>query len=1202
MHIKDMFKNRIDRDLKGVIKVGQADEENVKQELEEYVVTKELQKHFADFFSNYKKGIVGNTDKMGVWISGFFGSGKSHFLKILSYLIENRVVDGKTAINYFIDDNKIDDGVVLGDIKLAAGIQSDVILFNIDSKSSMADSQNNKEAILSVFLKVFNQHLGYYGANPFIADLERHLSEEGKYEKFKKVFSVIRGKEWLDSRQQFRFIQDQICEALVTIDYMSPDAAKNWCESATGTYDIDIETFSKMIKQYIDSKDNNHHVIFLVDEIGQYIGEDSQLMLNLQTVTEDLGTACGGKAWIIVTSQQDIDSITRVRGNDFSKIQGRFDTRLSLSSANVDEVIEKRILEKKESANQTLKLLYDEKDTIIKNLITFTDGAEKKLYADRDKFAAVYPFVPYQFNLLGSVLTSIRTHSSSGKHLAEGERSMLALFKEAAERLKEETEGAIVPFNMFYDGLEKFLDHSHRGVISRGLDNEYLNPEKAEDCFDVNVLKVLFLIKNIKEVEANVDNITSLMVSHIDEDRITLKEKVEQALSRLIKQTLVQKNGDMYVFLTDEEQEINREINNQHLENAELIAKVSEMIFDGLYGENKYRYPAFSGRYSFGFNQFVDDRPYKNNQNQEISLKILTPIYENAMDEATLRMMSGQSPSVILALPDDRVFIDEIRSALKIEKYLKGNTFNILPKHMEIREIKKGEMIERTNNAKIFLGESLRNADIYSKGDKLDIGAKDISSRINEAIGKLVGTVFHKLSYIDTPVGEAGIKVVLKGGNEAQISLDDVNQTPNRLALADALDFIYMNSRNHDKTSMKAVMDRFTKAPYGFIEDDVSFIIARLFRDGDISLSINNESVSYLTKSTEEIYRYLSRKEFLEKLLIQKRKKATDRQKKIVRDVMKELFNLTPASEEDDAILGRFHECAAGLKNDLEKLEIHYKNEPTYPGLDVIKAGKSLMLDFMGIKSSAEFFKTAEDKEDDLLEFAEKYEPIKAFFSGEQIEIWDRGLRLMKIYDVSKGFFVNSRIEEVVNEVNSVMEKAAPYSHIKNLPGLLDDYTILYSTVLTDMEGPIQIVIDEARQRVEEDLEKRLCKDEFVEPVADRFTELKKKAESCNNVATLQNIKVEADALKVRFLNEISKAEAKLVEDKPPVNPEDDSDNGGGIVPPKPKIQKTVSIKTINTQATWRIETEADVDKYVEALKTKLKQEIKEDLILNIEF
>src|SRR5699024_4246720 len=193
-------------------------------------------------------------------------------------------------------------------------------------------------------------------------------------------------------------------------------------------------------------------------EIEQYIGENTDLMLNLQTITEDLGTACQGKAWIVVTSQQDIDSLTEVKGEDFSKIQGRFDTRLSLTSANVDEVIKLRILEKTETANETLDILYENNKTIIKNLTIFNDGIEKKLYEDGNDFCQVYSFIPYQFNLLGSVLTSIRQHGASGKHLSEGERSMLALFKESTEKIMEKEDGEIVPFNIFYDGLNKFLD------------------------------------------------------------------------------------------------------------------------------------------------------------------------------------------------------------------------------------------------------------------------------------------------------------------------------------------------------------------------------------------------------------------------------------------------------------------------------------------------------------------------------------------------------------------------------------------------------------------------------------------------------------------------------------------------------------------------------------------------------------------------
>ena len=513
MIIKNMFSKPIDRDIKGVIKVGQDDDANIKQELEEYVVTRELQKHFSDFFASYKRGITGNTDKMGVWISGFFGSGKSHFLKILSYLLENKEVGGKKAIDYFVDDNKISDQMVLADMKLAGTIPTDVVLFNIDSKSEVNGKQS-KVAIVSVLQNVFNEMQGFSGSNPFLADLERKLTEEGKYNLFKEKFEDSFGSAWEESRSDFDFIQDDVVEVLDEIGFMSIEAGRNWCEKATGEYTYKVEDFARLVKKYLDKKESNHHIVFLIDEIGQYIGDDSKLMLNLQTVTEDLGTACGGKAWIIVTSQQDIDSITKTKGNDFSKIQGRFDTRLSLSSANVDEVIKKRILEKNEAGKQTLTLLYDDKATVIKNLILFNDGIEKKLYSDRENFADIYPFIPYQFNLLGSVLTSIRTHGASGKHLAEGERSMLALFKESAVKVMNDEPGTIVPFNMFYDALEQFLDHSHKGVISRALDNEYLNPNHEKECFDVNVLKTLFMIKYVKEMQEDFTKIPGMPIAY----------------------------------------------------------------------------------------------------------------------------------------------------------------------------------------------------------------------------------------------------------------------------------------------------------------------------------------------------------------------------------------------------------------------------------------------------------------------------------------------------------------------------------------------------------------------------------------------------------------------------------------------------------------------------------------------------------------
>ena len=1201
MQIKEMFQKPIDREIQGVIIVGQGEETNVAQELEEYVVTRELQKHFADFFEAYKKGIIGNTNEIGVWISGFFGSGKSHFLKILSYILANKEIDGKHAIDYFIDDNKISDAMVLSDMKLAAQTKNDVVLFNIDSKSD-SNSKQNKDAIVNVFLKVFNEMQGFCGSLPHLADLESQLTDEGKYEAFKEAFEDEYGSEWEDSRHKFDFIQDDVVEALVKIDFMSEPAARNWCEKASETYRISIEDFAKRVKAYIDKKGENRHVVFMVDEVGQYIGDDSNLMLNLQTVREELSKECKGKAWVVVTSQQDVDSIMKVKGNDFSKIQGRFATRLALSSANVDEVIKKRILDKNETGAQTLRLLYEQKATIIKNLIVFNDGVEKKLYSDENDFALVYPFVPYQFNLLASVLTSIRTHGASGKHLSEGERSMLALFKESAVKIMGESEGAIVPFHRFYDALENFLDHSHRSVIIRAFDNSKINPEKkSDDVFAINVLKTLFMIKYILEIEANVENITSLMIDNIDNDRIELKEQVEEALKVLQQQMLVQKNGSLYVFLTDEEQEINREIESQNVEMAEVINKVSEMIFEDIFSDKRYRYPAFNGRYAFSFNQIVDDRPYKSNQNFDIGLRVLTPWYDGGNDDATLRMMSGTSQEVVVLLPNDAAFLEELMTYLKIEKFLRLNTSSQLTKYETIKEAKRVEMRERNSNAKLYLTEALKESTIYVNGDVANLSSKEVTSRINEAIGRLVQTVYHKLSYIDAAFDETNIRKMFAATNQLKLDLGSEGES-NQHALDDVLSFISGNSQIHIKTSMKTIKDRFMSAPYGFVEDDVHWLVARLYKRGDLTFTVNGSVVTVMNKSADEIVDYIIKKQYVDKLLMEVRVRVPEKEKKAVQTVIKELFGSSLTSEDEDSGMRTFQKYSQNRIAEMNTLLVNY-NQYAYPGKKIIEEGKKLMQAVVQITEPKEFYEYVSKHQDDLLDYSEDYEPVKTFFGGEQQQIFTRALDMLEIYDDSKTYIVDKDLEDIVAQIKSIVEMQAPYREIPKLPDLRNKFMNAYTDILEKAAVPVKQSIEDDRDRVIEVVDTKEYKDEKKPKYQEMFVEIWNGADTCNNVSRLRAYADKASALKIRLLDEMNDLDAAIAAKKAAENAASGNTPAPDVVVKVPqKKTKNVTIKTVAHTSSWRIEKAEDVDKYIDQLKKSLLDELNENDIVNVEF
>ena len=1215
MRIQEMFKKSITRDIQGVVIAGQGEKTNIATELEEYVVTPELQRHFADFFTAYAKGINGNTTKMGVWISGFFGSGKSHLLKILSYILDNEVIGDKHAIDFFIDDKKISDPMVLADMKLAANTPSDVIIFNIDAKSE-SDGKSNKDAIVNVFLKVFNNSLGFCGAIPYIADLERKLTEDGKYEEFKASYQKVTAHDWYEERHEFLSKQDRVVNALVDMGYMSEKAAWNWCDAAIGDYQISIEDFAKRVKAYIDSMGNNHHVVFLVDEIGQYIGDDSKLMLNLQTVTEELGRECMGKAWVIVTSQQDIDSITKVKGNDFSKIQGRFDTRLSLSSANVDTVIKKRILDKNETAAQTLRLLYEQKSTIIKNLIVFNDGVEKKLYANDRDFAEVYPFIPYQFNLLASVLTSIRTHGASGKHLSEGERSMLALFKESAEAIKEKEVGAIVPFHRFYDALENFLDHSHKGVIMKAYDNNYINPDhKESDVFTINVLKALFMIKYVLEIESNIDNIVSLMVENIDDDRITIKEKVEESLKVLMRQMLVQKNGSLYVFLTDEEQEINREIDSQNVEMAEVINKVSEMIFEDIFTDKKYRYPTFNGRYSFGFNQAVDDRPYKSGQGYDFGLRILTPWYEGGNDDTTLRMMSGQGREVLVVLPNDAAFLDEIRQYLKIEKFLRLNTSTQLAKYETIKEAKRVEMRERNANAKLYLTESLKEATIYVNGDTIRTSAKEVTGRISESIGRLVQIVYNKLSYIDVACGEAEIRKMFHSTNQLTLGLEGTTE-PNTHALDDVLAFIAQNTHMHMKTSMKTIKDRFMKAPYGFVEDDVHWLVARLFKRGDLAFTVNGASVNQNNKTEEELISFITKKTFVEKLLMEERVRVNEKDKKAVRDVMKEVFGTSGVAEDEDSIMKNFQRYAQNTINEILRLEPQYQRY-AFPGRKALETGKRIMQSVLQIQSPLEFFQYVSKNREDYYDFAEDYEPVKAFFNGEQQQIFSRALDMLAIYDDSKTYIVDEELEKVVHEMRQITRQEKPYQNIPKLPELCKRFMEVYMQILTREEKPVIDSIDQAQTRVLEVLNTKEYAGEKRSRYINLFREIHDGAEHCNNVSTLRSFADKAEALKIRLLNEMDTMDRRITEQKAEAARKAAEEAArkakeeGKALPDRvaePEVTyhvkktKNVTIKNMTHASSWRLESADDVEQVLSALRKSLLTELETNDIVNVEF
>ena len=1195
MKIKDMFEKDISRDIKGVIKVGQNDEENIYQELDEYVVTNELLKHFTKFFSNYSKGIQSPTDEMGVWISGFFGSGKSHFLKILSYILDSNLeVHGRKPIDFFKEDGKITNPMVIADMEAATNVSSDVILFNIDSKSS-SQSNSDKDDILSVFIKVFNEMRGYCGGMPFLANFEKKLDEQNKFDEFKTEFKNINGTDWVDARDDYYFIQDDIIESVINIGFMSEREANNWAENAEDNTDFSIENFAKEVKEYCIEKGNNHHIIFLVDEVGQYIADDTKLMLNLQTIVEELGIKCHGKAWVVVTSQQNIDDITKdIKGMDFSKIQGRFTTRLSLSSSNVDEVIRRRILAKKDFAQQRLEAEYSDVDAILKNIITFEKSAEMKTYENAKDFANIYPFVPYQFNRVQDVLTSIREHSSSGKHMADGERSMLALFQESAIAIKDENEGQLVPFNIFYNAIEQFIDHTHSQVINKARDNSYLYD------FDVEVLKVLFMIKYVKEIKATSKNITTLMISNINEDRLELNNKVDKSLKRLLEQTLIQKNGEIYSFLTNEEQDINREIKNQIVDPGEVLDNAANRIFTEIYPKKKYK---FSNRYNFQFNQSIDDKKI-NNKEFDIGMRIITPYYTSNLvdsEQSTfgegnmhniLKGLSESNNEVIVHLLSDLTVFDEIREALQIQKFLTKKSAELKP---ELKARKQEEYNDKIERIRLFLESSIKDATIYVKGDKVDIVEKNVESRLDEAMGKLVDKVYNKLSYMDFAPDKSDVKQAI--GEEHQVTFaSSASKCVN--AVNDMGDYIHDQSKVlHNTITLKSLLNRYSQAPYGFINLDIQWIVATLFAHKRIILKMNSNEISIKEVGTQKIYEYLTKHEYFEKLLIEEKPVIGKNKIKVVKEVLKEVFDSNVTFDNDEKLMDEFKRLNKLKLDSVEECLSEFKYSYKYPGKQILDEAKELFNDTNNKNSISKFFNFVFEMSDDFKKIGEELYPVLSFFQGSQKSIFENSCDVYEVYESNKNLINDSELSQIAIKIKEIIDKPKPYSEIKDLPELNSKFNTRFDEILQDKKTIILNGIINDFESVSLRLPDDELKEEFNSKFTSRFDSLKDKLDSEKNIAIINGITTESENLKDKCINEINKfIEKRTIKDTnvSPDKPEPP------VTPPTMPVEKDINIQNITLSPKVKLESEEQIDEFINKLKSKLKEELQNADIINL--
>ncbi|UPT99434.1 BREX system P-loop protein BrxC [Bradyrhizobium barranii subsp. apii] len=387
--IASLFASDITRQIEEVIKVDQTSSEIIASEIDEYVVTDAIKKHYIHVLERYQETPQKPHEGVAIWISGFFGSGKSSFAKVLGLAIEDRDVLGTPAAERFAaraGDPKL--SVVLKTIN--EKIPTHTVIFDVSTDRGI---RSGNQMLTEIMYRLFLASLGYAKEiDP--AELEIALEGEGRLDEFKKVFQELHGKSWDTQKNLPIFALNQASAVLHKLEPATYPMADSWSKGRP-KIDITPGRLADRIVELMKRRKPGHSLIFVVDEVGQFVARDTQKMLDLQAIVQQLGVKGRGKYWIAVTSQERLSEVVSGlddRRIELPKLMDRFPLQVHLEPSDISEVTSRRVLAKNAGAEAVLGKLYDDNRARL--------DLNSKITADvslpslsRERFVDLYPLL-----------------------------------------------------------------------------------------------------------------------------------------------------------------------------------------------------------------------------------------------------------------------------------------------------------------------------------------------------------------------------------------------------------------------------------------------------------------------------------------------------------------------------------------------------------------------------------------------------------------------------------------------------------------------------------------------------------------------------------------------------------------------------------------------------------------------------------------
>ena len=853
MEIKTLFDSNKDiyRTIEKVITYGVSQEERLKAEISEYVVTESIEEQFEKLLSRMQSAMeAGGQNEVGVWVSGFYGSGKSSFTKYLGLAFDDNIkIDGTPFIQHLQDRfKKATTKALLNSV--SKRFPAAVLMLDLASEQLAGATMEEVSTVL--YYKVL-QWAGY-SRNLKVAAFERKLKKENRHDEFLQAFSdYTEGLEWDDYRND-ELIVDSVIPDIA--HQMYPTLFKTASSFTTEASEV-IRFENDRVKEMIEiarEASGKEHIIFIIDEVGQYVGSRNNLILNLDGLAKNLKDIGDGKVWVIGTAQQTLtedDPKASLNSPELYKLKDRFPIQIDLEANDIKEICYTRLLSKSPAGENTLGELFDNHGQALRNHTKLVDARAYGADFDKQTFINLYPFLPAHFDLLLHLLGAL-AKSTGGIGLRSAIKVIQDVLVEGADGttpIANQPVGWIANTVTLFDALKKDIEKGYPALYQSvgKVKIRFSDSELHQD-----IAKTVCVLQILGNLPISLQNVTSLM--HAGITSASNADAVKKAVDELINDPIVpfgEQDGNLLFFsekLNNIEQERAtiplRPIELRRIQNESLKEAYSPLPSTNLHGSLSVQTGLKAQASGGGVPASLSG---ERNSVQTIVELVDPKDYEATKIRLTSESREKTAQHTIFAFGRTTPEMDDLISDIyrcreiankyrnepdqEVKEYCAGQSEIAKRKLSELERLLKRSLLQ---GSFIFRGEVTAveslNQDLIEAGRKhLASVAAQVFDRYNEAPVRVNTNLAEKMLSINTLSGITSdidpLGLVQRTGGSPSINIE-------HKAITSIRDII----ERQGSIDGKRLSDIFTEAPYGWSQDTLRYLIAAMLLAGGIKL------------------------------------------------------------------------------------------------------------------------------------------------------------------------------------------------------------------------------------------------------------------------------------------------------------------------------------------------------------------------------